>query len=651
MNTTILIFLSSLFTFVSGLNFQIGVMGAGRLNFLKKRLKKLHAAGDQQPYVHEVNQLITGKKRHWLGLRMGAPAFLPLGLALIKGAPSIALTGITVWAITHFLGTIHRSSRSQFKRGRPTLPWEFNPGEVLLLVIRTLIKRPDQLNQELLIRFRHHENPEIKRMTIYQLTLVPYPWASRVLTHTLPEQPRSRYLLPAKDPKGTPIRYQHWEDLMEDADANIRQKYLPLVMLLGPTTRRKWIEKASEDPAEEVREQARDLKWRSAAAEWITDLLEEAARSTDPEEKKCFQKWVELVESSDEATFAALSLVFSKGAAELRKAEACKEEEEEIVIVARKLAEMPGKAADQALIQLLGNPNETVAQVAFEILETRQSLTPEDLEWGMSNGNQKVIYTLPELARRFEWGAVEILVDEWLESKDVYLRVAALKALGNWDTQHAVLDRLLDQLKSPNRVVRSQVLEDLDNNGSPQVLDLLMDALKNHYQSYPLAPEYETNPDEATYIERIVGKVENLAGGKEGLAWLFCTRCLTRAATHKVHGVLFSLCSKCKRSRYLIPRIYEVVGQIGPEQQEGPGPNGSYLVWLWDPQKEQARYLEIDTLEVIGGGNFNYDWAVNAVLETQQNGSPMNPWKVSVRIKNDPPLHKNSLKLIQQVTK
>ena len=94
----------------------------------------------------------------------------------------------------------------------------------------------------------------------------------------------------------------------------------------------------------------------------------------------------------------------------------------------------------------------------------------------------------------------------------------------------------------------------------------------------------------------------------------------------------------------LVGPAKEVVGVIGAGQlflQEGE----RIFVSVWDEENKTVRPAEIDRLEIRGGSDAHYDWALHAVAEDWENRNAR-AFDLPVTLDGEPALDENSRRLL-----
>ena len=649
-----LTFAAALYTLTSGLFFHLHVMRKGRLKFLKKRLQKHIQNRDFDRFYELTDQLLRGRKIHFLGLRMFIPLGVNLGLTLLSSSWLPTAVGFGIMFFTAMIG---RGARKEGSSGGQASgsPWSFSPGKLERMTLKILVQLKDPESRDRLRKYIHDSDEQIGRITIEELIRINKPWTVPLLEGEFIDTHPKTLLLPAASEKAPEMSYQDLLEKLKSLRPQVRANWLPLVLRLDSGKRDMLIREGLNDKDAEVRAVAENLRWRVEADRLIKDLKKLQGSAELPGEKDQLEELMEAVSEGNREDYLAINALFQAWKTDRNAIQKLIQSRpghpSPGFAVALALEQVNSEMARSALIHLMAHPEPNLAQLAFDILQRKPDLTHNDLYRSLQIGNEKVKSIIPELSTRFAWEDMETFMDHFLKSHDPNLRLAAVKALDHWNENEDALDRMGDFIGDDSWEVRYQVLKNLDTNGSLQALEILQDGLEHNYHESGIGLNYEVNPDEVSQIENQIKRILKALGGKKNHPKLFCKECLTRAITSRKRGIFFPQCRKCKYSRYLVKGVEEVRGVLGPDAQTGRQRPGYFEVDLWNPDKQKAIYADIDVLEIKGGGNFSYDWAVSSVLEVLQNGSPLDPWKVDILMTENPPLEANTQRILKEVKK
>lgn len=129
---------------------------------------------------------------------------------------------------------------------------------------------------------------------------------------------------------------------------------------------------------------------------------------------------------------------------------------------------------------------------------------------------------------------------------------------------------------------------------------------------------------------------------------LYCRACNTRAEQLESARWSWVRCKTCMEAGDLEMGVQTVVGQIGgfPERVLEAG---ELRFSIWDEPHKAAISAELDVIEVIGGYEMNYDWAVSAVVEALQHRQDASTAEIKLRLTNAPILDQNTLRLLDSI--
>ena len=127
---------------------------------------------------------------------------------------------------------------------------------------------------------------------------------------------------------------------------------------------------------------------------------------------------------------------------------------------------------------------------------------------------------------------------------------------------------------------------------------------------------------------------------------VYCKDCYSRGERMTYESWDWVRCRSCKEATGMYAGVQQIIGQIGG-QDDWLLENGVLKVSLWDDVARKARAAQIDALEVLGGHDIQYDWAVGAVVQVLHNHSADASLRIPVRLSNAPALDANSLRLLQ----
>jgi hypothetical protein len=127
---------------------------------------------------------------------------------------------------------------------------------------------------------------------------------------------------------------------------------------------------------------------------------------------------------------------------------------------------------------------------------------------------------------------------------------------------------------------------------------------------------------------------------------VFCKQCLTRGELHGFEAWEWVTCRRCNLPEHLVPGVVTAIGCIGAAV-DWEVKDGALRVALWNEATRKARAGEVTVLEIAGGHEVQYDWAVSAVVSALEGQGYTDGGKVKVRLVNSPPLEPNSRLLLE----
>ncbi len=126
---------------------------------------------------------------------------------------------------------------------------------------------------------------------------------------------------------------------------------------------------------------------------------------------------------------------------------------------------------------------------------------------------------------------------------------------------------------------------------------------------------------------------------------VYCQQCHAYAELKAHEDWRWVSCAVCEDAVSLRAGIATVVGQIGGESawmQEG----NALKISLWDRDTRRVIPGEIDSLEIVGGQDMDYDWALSAVVEMLRNRRKEGQKRIPIILTDAPALSNNSRHLI-----
>lgn len=131
---------------------------------------------------------------------------------------------------------------------------------------------------------------------------------------------------------------------------------------------------------------------------------------------------------------------------------------------------------------------------------------------------------------------------------------------------------------------------------------------------------------------------------------LYCMECHTFSEEVVYRHWRFVRCKSCKDASYLQRGIKQAIGRIGEIPAENPNQDGVYYLDMWDQEKTSATPGEVEKIEILNNANFNYDWAVSAVVEAMENRFPDDKLNVPIEIDPEIDLSNNTRSILSNIT-
>ena len=126
-------------------------------------------------------------------------------------------------------------------------------------------------------------------------------------------------------------------------------------------------------------------------------------------------------------------------------------------------------------------------------------------------------------------------------------------------------------------------------------------------------------------------------------------KCYSRSEMLHAGPWVYIQCKKCGEVKDIRNGIEWVVGRVSDKRFQNEG-NGKLYLGLWNEKQKDARFAEIDELEIQAGKKIGYDWAVNAVIENLRNG-----WegelKLPITIQEGVTLDPNTMRNIEEANR
>ena len=402
-------------------------------------------------------------------------------------------------------------------------------------------------------------------------------------------------------------------------DPEMRKLAYTALLRLPRSQTIKWLQMGKRDPSKTVSYKVREIEQTVSSRTAWPDLTEEGGYNTYgdylPEVREFWQGF--LSASWEEAdALRALTEEANMGDWILYLDILQSAPEEPFVRTVIRMLEQhpPAPRITASLIKLMLHHNPEIQLAAEEGLE--------------SKGHK------PLQAIRAHWGTLPKTVKE-----KIIGRVPDLKQQDHKDLYNTFLTALKDKDSS----IRWQALESIRRIDETWLLNLLLLYCKR------MPPESAPAFQDAEWVaarKAIESWLERMPVKAETAETAVCSQCLTRGAGLERAIWQVPGCRKCEKNEFLVPNIREIVGRIGPVVDTNLPMGDVFPVELWDQDKRTAIYSDVDRVEVIGGAEIDYDWAVSAVLERLKNSDQPERAKVPFNLVNDPPISVNTKRMI-----
>jgi hypothetical protein len=258
-----------------------------------------------------------------------------------------------------------------------------------------------------------------------------------------------------------------------------------------------------------------------------------------------------------------------------------------------------------------------------------------------------------------DWSEALKTLDRFAGTAPVELKAYSLRQIGRMGTPQAreVLEKYHQSTDERIQTASRAALEHLDRivSGesllSTRQLPVFIDEAgywhRQYYARRGLARR-DSELRQAELEEIIDDIVDSQLLLKQAYPDLFCTQCFTRAEEHTGGRWTYVMCRHCGDVVHLQTGITKVVGRIG-DFREPLVENGVIYLHLWDTNKGKARFADLDRLEIVNGGDVNYNWAVSALVAQLSEHAPSPSAHIEVALQGNPPLDANSLALLREI--
>ena len=639
-----------------GLGYRFVLWDKVLLKRMRKKLGKL-AKNNQKKFFKRIEKLTTKGGGLGVGLSYGLPLFgILLGGAFALSV-EVMLFGTIGFVLGGILGLSPRFSQSRKAQNR--LP---NSNDLISRVeanaIQALIEEASPQSQRILSHLISRNQKEVSRNAIVELANLKPEWGASLLVEALNHpQPIMRSValqgISEIDPAALVTVLPR---LLEDPNANVRRIAYQQVHLLETGVARPLLLKGLKDPDGKVRAEVATAAQRMESGteiDWLDQLLE------DPGHAAYHAALTSLREELIQGTWQSVkSARIAMGETEsweelLPLLEEMQREPEMPVLyhVLNRLADMNMPQAIEGMMLLLGEKEMAIRLQAVELLRNAEALTGEMIQSAMISTKLETRESLIMVlgGRKESWAIPPII--EFLGSPVPVLRKTAVTAATAFLHDERIYHALKPRIEDEAEIVREEVYRMLHKYGTGRLLPNLMAA---HQRLNRKALGFESPRLYVGELSLLKKTIQHLFSRqlwyKKPLDTLLCKDCLTRANTRELSSWKLPQCRRCGRLDSLMADVKQVVGVIGTGFAPGWLSGSQYRVDLWNEDKKEFRYADLDVLEIIGGGDFDYDWAVNAVVEAIHNdtGHPNKEWKALLL--QQPNLNTNTLRLLNPHT-
>jgi hypothetical protein len=135
---------------------------------------------------------------------------------------------------------------------------------------------------------------------------------------------------------------------------------------------------------------------------------------------------------------------------------------------------------------------------------------------------------------------------------------------------------------------------------------------------------------------------------REAYPIVYCKQCLSWSEEVSFREWKWIRCKRCLDVQHLVPGVFSVIGEIGGVKDLHLD-NGILRIGIWDTVQRKATKSEVDVLHVYPGGEFDYDWAISAVVQMIHNQMNSRVQQVPVTIHGELELSQNTRHLLRSL--
>ncbi len=153
-------------------------------------------------------------------------------------------------------------------------------------------------------------------------------------------------------------------------------------------------------------------------------------------------------------------------------------------------------------------------------------------------------------------------------------------------------------------------------------------------------------------LERLANQIDDIIYAqlslREAYPNVYCKECLSWAEEESFREWKWVRCKRCLDVPHLISGVRAVIGEIGG-QQDWNLENEILRIKMWDNAQRKAVNAEIGALRIFAGKEFDYDWAISAVVQKIQNQVETREGQIMVKINGELHLSQNTKRLLRSL--
>lgn len=648
-----------------GVGFRPLVWDVLNLKRIPRRLKKLSKKKNKKGFFRKIRGLVGGVAP----ARIGLSYIFGIGLVSVIGAlADVAAPGIShlflVFMEAAFMvgGVIGLSpklnilGKNEIKTGMTSFDLL---SRVEAIAVRALIADGSKPARKYLLELARKKNKDISGMVVEEVVAQDIPWAGPFLAtglrHSNPDIRKK-----ALD-KLIQLDHQLFEDqlpkLLEDPNPQIRKFAIENIDSLTPEKAMPLLRIGSQDNYPNIRAEAVHAAQRIRSSKKVNLLQQMMENPETVGHRSGIQALQEELKNgswqSVKATRTALESIRDwETLRPLVEAIQAKPDQPVLISVLHHLGNRTDKEAMDAMLLMLTEKEDVVRETAITSLENKPELLPELVKKIRNSQRTEEIAGAIRLLAKLDQPKAYTHLVQFMNDKSPAVREYAVWATLGFEADERLLNFYKKVIKDPALSVRQELYRILTQR---KEMRLFHEVLLNQQLLDTVAPiEVRVEAwkgNEENDVRKYVGTLLRESNFfHTPVEDQFCTRCNTRVYEEKVLGLEVPLCRLCRKPNAILPNIHQVTGIIGPSYGRGSQQGNGYRIDLWNEKTKQIRYADIEVLEIQGGGNFDYDWAVNATLEVLRNGSAPSELKFRLIETENPNLSANTRRLLKEVT-